>query len=292
MISAIIDSSHFTLKLLSNSGLFIAIGAASYTAYYSKILHIPIDPFRTTLIFFATIASYSGVQIIPLLIKPGHNLLANSTQHLRQQWFIANKKLILMMITFSLAIVVSLSFFISFNDLLIFSHLFVLVLFYEKIGHFKFKELKFIKELRGVPYLKSLLISYVWAASCSMPQIVEILFKRPLGVTDYLVGIESFCFILALTIPFDIRDFEYDQKLKLKTLVHLMGIKKTKVICMLLMLLSLSITLNSHTTFYPVVGLILVIYSYILLKAKSSLHDYYFFFGLDSLIILKLLSVL
>lgn len=278
------------LKLISYSGIFVAFGAVSYSIYYSKLLNASIDPYRTLLIFFATIASYSGVQIVPLLFT--------NAQQPRQEWFLKYKKFFFVLISSSLVIVASLSFYLSKIDFFIFSHLFILVLFYEKNDFFKFisfkrtKGIKEIKGIRSVAYLKSPLIAYVWATTCCFPQILQQQTIHTLGVQAFLIWAESFSFILALTIPFDIRDSEHDKKYQLKTLMHLLGIKKVKILCIGLMTFSLSVSLVFHNANVMASMLILVMYCYFLIKAKSSLHDYYFFFGLDSLIILKLLFIL
>ena len=83
--------------------------------------------------------------------------------------------------------------------------------------------------LRQIPYLKTILVALVWSlmtVSCVLvyadmyPVIV-----RPQHVLLFFI---NFIFIWALTIPFDIRDMEYDKEIEVKTISHLLGVEKTK----------------------------------------------------------------
>lgn len=257
----------------------MAIGAGVYSLYYSYLLNTPLNLQRVILIFFATIASYSSVQLIPLRNK--------EVQHPRQDWFLERSRLIYSLIMFSLLNVGILSFTLNWKDFLIFGHLFIIVILYERIGIFK--------ELRSIPYLKSILISYVWATTCCVPQLVQYS-EIYHGELQYLimfclnVWFESFCYILALTIPFDIRDYDHDKQLNLKTIVHLLGFKNAKILCLILMSYCLFIA-GQNTGNYPIAIGLLLYYCALLIKSKSFLHDYYFFYGMDSLIILKILLI-
>lgn len=287
------------LQLFSFSWIYIAIGAASYYLYYTELLQTSIDLKVLALIFFATILSYNAVQIFPIKFKSKTNI------HPRQKWLLDHQKLILFLIALSFIIVLFLSFKLSWQELFVFGHLFFIVLLYEKTSDITYKKNGTIKELRAIPYFKSLLISYVWATSCTSAQIIEIfqlsqLNERALnegqqvwgGLRHLYMWIESFLYILALTIPFDIRDFEHDKKEGLKTLVHLIGIHKAKILCFVLMALSFAITFSVQSVNVFSTIVVFGCYTLLLFNSKSGQHDYYYFYGFDSLIILKLLLLI
>ena len=106
---------------------------------------------------------------------------------------------------------------------------------------------------------------------------------------------ESFLFILSLSIPFDIRDTEQDSKQGLRTLVHAVGEKYVKYLCLLFFVISQILLVKfieiKVSTIFSLI-LMLVFYIFLLYKTKNDQHDYYFLYGFDSLIILKLLLLL
>ncbi len=96
----------------------------------------------------------------------------------------------------------------------------------------------FGKRLRDLDYLKIFLIATAWTWISSInPQILDIRHAR----IDWLIVLERFVFILGITIPFDIRDLEIDTKQGIKTLVSLLGVKRSKLLAILLLVLALCI---------------------------------------------------
>jgi len=91
----------------------------------------------------------------------------------------------------------------------------------------------FSKRLRDMGILKIILISLVWG---SLPIIghVKILSWPSSG----LIFLENFCFIFALTIPFDVRDAALDERAKVSNLTNLWSINRLKVTMLLCMLVA------------------------------------------------------
>src|SRR5690554_1950103 len=99
--------------------------------------------------------------------------------------------------------------------------------------------------LRDIPYAKIYLIALQWAlVSVYWP------YMRIADTTDFPVGLilSIFFFILAATVPFDIRDLVYDKKHK-STIPQIFGVKGAKAIALLFLVLSAL----SLYFFYPVV---------------------------------------
>jgi 4-hydroxybenzoate polyprenyltransferase len=260
---------------ISNSSLFIALCACSLSFFYSKMTGSEINFYRLTVIFLGTWASYIGVQLIPIQ--------KNKAASARSLW-IKKQKIILYSIVAAcfFGIFASIRFLENF-DLLNFSHLFILVLFYEKIF---FNE----KELRKIPYIKPFLISYIWACVATAPQIF-----LTLNAPIFHIWPECFLFILALTIPFDIRDMESDHIDGVKTLATKFQIKHIKVLCFFIFILAIIYQFSylsfSYKNIFISLGLILF-YLLLLSKVWPNQKDALFLYGLDGMIILKLLYLI
>lgn len=90
--------------------------------------------------------------------------------------------------------------------------------------------------LRQIPYLKVFLVATVWTTitcvtvfATSFPILV-----RPQYL---LISIMTFIYVFALTMVFDIRDYEFDKGLNIKTIAHSLGIEKTKSLAKYLLIL-------------------------------------------------------
>ena len=90
------------------------------------------------------------------------------------------------------------------------------------------------KALRDIPYAKIYLIALQWAlVSVYWP------YMRIADTIDFPIGLglSIFFFILAATVPFDIRDLVYDGKHK-STIPQIFGIKGAKLIALLFLIFS------------------------------------------------------
>src|SRR5690606_6568439 len=101
--------------------------------------------------------------------------------------------------------------------------------------------------------------------------------------------IEAFIFILTLCIAFDMRDYELDKKVGLRTIVTKLGEKRTLNLCIGLFFLQsiLAIFLRPHL--YTAMGeiLSLVIFIYFLKRVTTNKGDLWCYAGIDGLILLK-----
>lgn len=81
---------------------------------------------------------------------------------------------------------------------------------------------KHLLRLREIPYLKIFMIAAIWSASTILLPIVQS--SETFSQTHIFAMLsERFFFILAITIPFDIRDLEADGQQELKTIPMLLG---------------------------------------------------------------------
>lgn len=147
--------------------------------------------------------------------------------------------------------------------------------------------------LRDGHYIKIFLIAVVWGYICGfLPGIISGL---PIHQSLYF-AIEKSVFILAITIPFDIRDELIDRGNKVQTLVHWLGVKQAwnLAYCLLVACTFFWILMpypNIQINLSLVVSaFLLCALSFHLAKAKKS--DYYYSGLIDGLILLRSLLII
>jgi 4-hydroxybenzoate polyprenyltransferase len=96
--------------------------------------------------------------------------------------------------------------------------------------------------LRQLPFLKIFVIAFVWSIVIIVIPFTEIsvdinLFSV-LQKIPWLSFSAVFCFVVAITIPFDIRDMEFDRKDQIQTIPTSLGLKKSVLISVLFALCS------------------------------------------------------
>lgn len=90
------------------------------------------------------------------------------------------------------------------------------------------------KNLRQIGGLKIYVIAFVWTFTTVVLPLME---QNVLITTDIIITcLQRFLFIMALMLPFEIRDLNYDS-IKLATIPQKIGVKHTKLIGVLLLLL-------------------------------------------------------
>jgi 4-hydroxybenzoate polyprenyltransferase len=260
------------VRFSTYSSFFIAMAATALSFYYSQITKSPLDFYRLVVVFFGTWVSYLGVQFIPL----------NKNQYTskRSLWLKENKIVIIsIMLACSFAIVASVKS-LKQLDLLNFAHLFIIMLFYEKIFSDE-------KELRKIPFLKSFLIAYVWACVCVAPQLLE-----KIHHFQFTIWLEVYFYILALTIPFDIRDVEIDHNQGVRTLATSFKISRVKQLSFIFLLISFCLQFQYlKMNFATIIISVMIAIVYLLLLARTwpNQKDHIFLLGFDGLIFVKLL---
>lgn len=92
--------------------------------------------------------------------------------------------------------------------------------------------------LRDIPALKIFMIACVWVMATVWIPLIEMDGFNVLKEPDFwMLSVERFLFVVAITIPFDIRDLKYDEPDK-KTLPQLIGASKSVALSIILLLCS------------------------------------------------------
>ena len=91
--------------------------------------------------------------------------------------------------------------------------------------------------LRNFPYIKIFLIAIVWSmVITALPYFNSYDISQWKNSNFLLLLLEQFLFIIAITLPFDVRDLKYDIEAKMKTIPIAIGVKKTIILAELLLL--------------------------------------------------------
>ncbi len=90
--------------------------------------------------------------------------------------------------------------------------------------------------LRDIPFLKIFVIAFVWALVTGMLPIISSKDLIQINLQHILFLTKQFLFVVAITIPFDIRDIKYDVEKGIKTFPLVVGVKKVIILGLLLLL--------------------------------------------------------
>lgn len=226
------------IKIIVYSNFFVSLCTISLAYRSLVIFNLPVSENISLLIFvgLATFFTYNFQRIVRFKQQPiSNHLLVN-----RLNWMYNNKKYLIIAIIISAIFSVKVIFNLHYYTLLILVFMGFLAIFYViKIIPFKKKWLS----LREVPYVKIFLITIVWGlTTVVMPFFNQDRLPPILSLDFYLILLQQFLFILAITIPFDIRDIDFDVKQNIKTFPILLGKKKAIIFAVILLLVCVGLS--------------------------------------------------
>lgn len=148
------------------------------------------------------------------------------------------------------------------------------------------------KNLRNVSGLKVYIIALVWAC---VTVVLPLLNNHvPLDTNVVVTGFQRFVFVTVLMFPFEIRDLNYDS-LKLATIPQQIGIKNTKIVgVLLLMLFFLLEFLKPQLNVEHTVGMLITMFVTLmfLIFANRNQGRYYSSFWVEGIPLVWLLLLL
>ncbi|MDX1477724.1 MAG: hypothetical protein R3301_08435 [Saprospiraceae bacterium] len=143
--------------------------------------------------------------------------------------------------------------------------------------------------LRDIPLIKIFLIAASWSL---ITTTVPLLHQHYTGNHLAMIFAERFLFVVAITIPFDIRDYPVDQQSRLTTLPHVMGIRASKLLALILLGLSfVSVLILCRTGAYDVryllpAGAVYMLTAALIAGARPEMDDHYYSGLLDGVLFL------
>lgn len=227
--------------------------------------------------FFSTIASYNLIRIFRI--------------DELQPWFFAfiryYKLTIILLTVFSAFIAFSLIFYFRYQTVLWLLP-FVLVTFFY-VNPFSVKNKK--RSLRNIGLIKLFLVAISWAGVTVIIPLVQ--HRIGIGFEEVIIFLQRFLFVMAITIPFDIRDATYDNE-RLKTLPQAIGVQKSKWLGLvfLIIFVVLEILKEPSPEQLGIHFLIAVFTLFFLVKATEKQNEYYSSFFVESLPMVWLLLVI
>lgn len=184
-------------------------------------------------VFFATLLDYTFHRF---------NRINNTTGRLnseKYQWAAGHRNLMKTIIYASLTCLVFLLFWVSIHVVFFLLPLAAVTLLYSAPNYKKRMSSDIVQHIPG---LKTILLAFVWAA---VTILLPVLQSGDTFVTARVVWVfaERFTFVLALAIPFDIRDIKADTLAGIKTLTVVLGEKKSLRASNTLLFLSICLAL-------------------------------------------------
>lgn len=214
------------------SNLWVALQIALFSFPFSKTFFSETQAgYYSILVFLFSFLVYALLRRDALQNKP------DNRQQPQLHWIYSNRKFLL---AASLAALVCILIFLfwlfPFRFILLWLLILPLLVFYNRI----FEQKVSIKpSLRKMGPVKPLVITIcVVFIAYYVPLLNGICFfdKEFSFLKVSIEGLALFFFVLALVLPFDIRDMEYDRNAGVKTIPLILGARKTRVFCMLLLL--------------------------------------------------------
>lgn len=151
------------------------------------------------------------------------------------------------------------------------------------------------KRLRDLPLLKNALIAGVWTWITVIVPVVEKGFVHGLPIA--LLSLGRFCFIFAISLPFDIRDMEMDRQSRVYTIPLTIGIQNTKIAGMVLNGITFLCAGGNYVLHYYTpgdwlgIGASVLCSSWLIWYAHPQRKDWYYAGLLDSMLIVQFLLV-
>lgn len=261
------------LKQLFNFYIFSNIHVAVGTFCFVKItlLSFDIDENETALfVFFSTVLSYNFIRFMDLPKRDSD--FGN--------WFYKNK-MQLVLISF-LSAIGCLYFLVNIKmiALIVLTPFVILTLFYGM------KLPKKAISLRRIPGLKIFVIAFCFAGITVLFPLVQNGIEISLQVISLFL--QRLFFVILITLPFDIRDINYDSKI-LKTIPQLFGVKTAKYIGVFLLITILILAYfyeQKMTVEFYITGLMSLLAVVLLLFSKTNQSKYYTPFWVEALPIL------
>ena len=197
------------------SNLHVALATFSLTKI--TLLEIGIsDNVAPCFVFFSTLFAYNLIRFSRL----------NTIKSWFTNWFILNKNYLLFITLISLVFLMFFALKIRLKAILLLFPFTLFTLFYT----FPVKRFA-LREKAGI---KLFLIAISWAGITVLFPLVQNYIQ--LRTSDYLTFLQRFLFVFAITIPFDIRDLQYDKK-EMQTIPQVIGVEKSKILSVSVLIL-------------------------------------------------------
>jgi hypothetical protein len=259
------------IRLIIYGNILISASAGLLSFGLVSFLNINNSIYYFFTVFFATLFIYN-FQRVPRLDEVTDQY---SDRHI---WLKKNKTILYLLISIGLigAIVTYFWFLTIQND-------FVFLIVIGVIGVLYALKTLNGQALRDLPYIKIHLIAITWVLVIGVWPLI----REGRSFFNYIELLLALYFILiAITVPFDIRDLSYDDRKK-KTLPQLIGVRLSKVLAAIFLAVGFVFLVIFNNTFllHPIFYISFLGFFYLILKTSSERKEIYFSGIIDGWII-------
>ena len=153
--------------------------------------------------------------------------------------------------------------------------------------------------VRELPFVKIFLISITWTvATVFIVYIDQQSQLRVMPIDWVLIAFQRFIFIFSITLPFDIRDMEYDKERRLQTIPLVLGVANTKRLAIGLQLFAIVLAIvqfyqGTLLLLSDVIGLTMsyILTAVVLYFVRKNSVELYFSGLIEGMMILQLLLI-
>ena len=264
---------YFNFYIYSNIHVAIAAMCLTKITLLEFNIHENNSPF---FVFFSTIVSYNFIRYKNL----------NNIRKVSANWIKSYKLELLILNMISAVCLIFMAYHLKIMALVVLIPFVLATMFY--VNPFKKRKIN----LRDVTGLKLVLIAFSWAGVTVLFPV----FQNELIITENVIImlIERFLFVLAITIPFDLRDIDHDTP-ELFTLPHVIGVRKSKIVGIIS--LSMFLFLDFYRWYFLdfsilTVFIITIVSMFFVLFSSKNQNKYFSNFWVESIPILWFLLAL
>lgn len=240
------------LDFYINSSIHVAIAIACLTAVTALSFRIPLDNKLLLFIFLASVTSYNFIKYAGIA-KLHHFSLARNIRVIQIFSF-----LVFLGLIFS-AFLQSIPVLLLGGLMAIFTGLYALPVFNQK------------RNLRALPGVKIYIIAFVVSTVTVLMPLIDhqSIFERDV-ILEFL---QRFLIVIALVLPFEIRDLNYDMA-QLGTIPQVIGVKRTKIIGYILAVCTVIAEFLKDITFFAsIIGVLAVALMAVIALKNSTIRQ-------------------
>ncbi|HEY9082350.1 MAG TPA: UbiA family prenyltransferase [Vicingaceae bacterium] len=217
------------IHLIVFSNFFVSLCVAALTYRTFLYFNLTLSNAMLVLVFSATYFIYNFQR----LVRMNQKEIDETNIGFRMRWVYKNKQPIIFTIVIAAIILVVSLFYIKIKTIIALAIMgFFSVVYVVRFIPYNNKWLA----LRDIPFLKIFVIAFVWALVTGLLPIISSKDLIQINLQHILFLIKQFLFVVAITIPFDIRDMKYDVEKGIKTFPLVVGVKKVIILGVLLLL--------------------------------------------------------
>lgn len=217
------------IHLIVFSNFFVSLCVAALTYRTFLYFNLTLSNAMLVLVFSATYFIYNFQR----LVRMNQKEIDETNIGFRMRWVYKNKQPIIFTIVIAAIILVVSLFYINIKTIIALAIMgFFSVVYVVRFIPYNNKWLA----LRDIPFLKIFVIAFVWALVTGMLPIISSKDLIQINLQHILFLTKQFLFVVAITIPFDIRDMKYDVEKGIKTFPLVVGVKKVIILGVLLLL--------------------------------------------------------